>query len=331
MPQQTSHRTFLLYAILFGFNIITFVHGQVNSDLDRPFITKDGESYRDKLTIATSKSVANFAKSYQRRQNGQARRDRRVSKSSIGRLQTATFTTFGGGYDVNSHAAAFDKRFPVIDFKASRRLRYLAKHKKERVKADIDEARMVNEEKRRVAPRRQTNTRFSNRRPAPQQPRGRLSNPQRLRTQPTVPNRPRARPSTTQRLRAQPAVPKRPSARARRPRPVGLFRSRTTPRPTPRPQIRQLFSTQHALNFRTNAQIQQPVITSRVIIPEAEYYKSIADYQPSPNYQYQIGTPQSQTITSVPATTYPAYSGVDHYGHFFGTIPVNYGFSINHL
>ena len=71
MPQQTSHRTFLLYAILFGFNIITFVHGQVNSDLDRPFITKDGESYRDKLTIATSKSVANFAKSYQRRQNGQ--------------------------------------------------------------------------------------------------------------------------------------------------------------------------------------------------------------------------------------------------------------------
>jgi hypothetical protein len=35
-----------------------------------------------------------------------------VSKSSIGRLQTATFTTFGGGYDANSHAAAFDKRFP---------------------------------------------------------------------------------------------------------------------------------------------------------------------------------------------------------------------------
>lgn len=329
MPQQTGHRMFLLFTILFG--IITFVHGQVNSDLDRPFITKDGVDYRDKLTIASSKSVANFAKSYQRRQNGQALRDRRLSKSSRGRLQTATFTTFGVGYDPNSHAAAFDKRFPVIDFKASRRLRYLAKHKKERTKADDDEARMVNEEKQSVAPRRQTNTRFNNRRPTPQNPRARFSNPQRLRTQQSVPARPRARPSTPGGLRTQPSFPKRPRAQVRRPRPVNRFIARTTPRPTPRSQIRQFFNTQHPTNVGINAQIQQPFVASGVILPAAEYFKSVTNYQPSPNYQYQLGTIQPQPITSVPATTHHEYSGVDQYGHFFGSIPVNYGFSINHV
>ena len=94
-----------------------------------------------------------------------------------------TFTTFGKGYDPNSHAAAFDERFPgkikrlckytssdslkiiiitlrnvtilsqsylllVIDFTTSRRLHYLSKHKKERTKADRDEFNLVQESKR---------------------------------------------------------------------------------------------------------------------------------------------------------------------------------------
>ena len=61
--------SFLLIVFL-TYNVAIFVHGQVNAELDRPFVTREGAAYRDKLTIETSKSVAKFAKKYQRAENG---------------------------------------------------------------------------------------------------------------------------------------------------------------------------------------------------------------------------------------------------------------------
>ena len=56
--------------VIFMCSCVTFVLGQVNSELDKPFVTKDGARYRDILTIASAKGVAQFAKSYQRTQRG---------------------------------------------------------------------------------------------------------------------------------------------------------------------------------------------------------------------------------------------------------------------
>ena len=56
--------------LIFTCSCVTFVLGQVNSELDKPFLTKDGARYRDILTIASAKGVAQFAKSYQRTQRG---------------------------------------------------------------------------------------------------------------------------------------------------------------------------------------------------------------------------------------------------------------------
>ena len=68
MLQIRVHHMFLLWALIFICNIATAVYGQVNAELDKPFITKDGTAYRDKLTIASSKGVAQFAKAYNKRQ-----------------------------------------------------------------------------------------------------------------------------------------------------------------------------------------------------------------------------------------------------------------------
>ena len=67
---MSSTKILLLLTVFLTCNVALFVHGQVNADLDRPFVTRDGAVYRDELTIASSKSVAQFAKSYQRRENG---------------------------------------------------------------------------------------------------------------------------------------------------------------------------------------------------------------------------------------------------------------------
>ena len=60
----------ILFFVLLTCNVAIFVHAQVNAELDQPFITREGTAYRDKLTIASSRSVAQFAKQYQRRENG---------------------------------------------------------------------------------------------------------------------------------------------------------------------------------------------------------------------------------------------------------------------
>ena len=60
----------ILLFVLLTCNVAIFVHGQINAELDQPFITREGTAYRDKLTIASSRSVAQFAKQYQRRENG---------------------------------------------------------------------------------------------------------------------------------------------------------------------------------------------------------------------------------------------------------------------
>lgn len=60
----------LSVVLIFMCSCVTFVIGQVNSELDKPFLTKDGARYRDILTIASAKGVAQFAKSYQRTQRG---------------------------------------------------------------------------------------------------------------------------------------------------------------------------------------------------------------------------------------------------------------------
>ena len=67
---MSSTKIALLLIVFLTCNVALFVHGQVNAELDRPFVTRDGAVYRDELTIASSKSVAQFAKSYQRRENG---------------------------------------------------------------------------------------------------------------------------------------------------------------------------------------------------------------------------------------------------------------------
>ena len=68
--KMSSTKISLLLIVFLTCNVALFVHGQVNAELDRPFVTRDGAVYRDELTIASSKSVAQFAKSYQRRENG---------------------------------------------------------------------------------------------------------------------------------------------------------------------------------------------------------------------------------------------------------------------
>ena len=60
----------LSVALIFMCTCVTCVLGQVNSELDKAFVTKDGARYRDILTIASAKGVAQFAKSYQRTQRG---------------------------------------------------------------------------------------------------------------------------------------------------------------------------------------------------------------------------------------------------------------------
>ena len=67
---MSSTKISLLLIVFLTCNVAIFVHGQVNAELDRPFVTREGAVYRDELTIASSKSVAQFAKSYQRRENG---------------------------------------------------------------------------------------------------------------------------------------------------------------------------------------------------------------------------------------------------------------------
>ena len=67
---MSSTKMSLLVIVFLTCNVALFVHGQVNAELDRPFVTREGAVYRDELTIASSKSVAQFAKSYQRRENG---------------------------------------------------------------------------------------------------------------------------------------------------------------------------------------------------------------------------------------------------------------------
>ena len=67
---MSSTKISLLLIVFLTCNVAIFVHGQVNAELDRPFVTREGAVYRDELTIASSKSVAKFAKSYQRRENG---------------------------------------------------------------------------------------------------------------------------------------------------------------------------------------------------------------------------------------------------------------------
>ena len=68
--KMSSTKISLLVIVFLTCNVALFVHGQVNAELDRPFVTRDGAVYRDELTIASSKSVAQFAKRYQRRENG---------------------------------------------------------------------------------------------------------------------------------------------------------------------------------------------------------------------------------------------------------------------
>ena len=138
--------------------------------------------------------------------------------------------------------------------------------------------------------------------------------------------RARTQASTPRRTKPQYSVPANPQrsvpaiSRGLPRRPVNRFEPFTTPRP----QIQQLFNTQHAANI---AQTSAPVITSRIIIPAAEYYQTI-----SPRYQYELGpTPIEQPVTAVPALPYTDYSGSDQYGHLYGSQPVNYGFSISHI
>ena len=61
--------TVLFSVFLLSCCIISSAYGQVNNELDEPFILRNGEPYRDKLTIASSKAVTEFAKRYQHRQD----------------------------------------------------------------------------------------------------------------------------------------------------------------------------------------------------------------------------------------------------------------------
>ena len=152
----------------------------------------------------------------------------------------------------------------------------------------------------------------------------------RQRTRVSVPAPRRVRPQSSVPARPLPSVPARSRGLPRRRQPINRFQPFTTPRPAPQPEIQQLFNARHAEN---TGQPNAPVITSRIIIPAAEYYQTI-----SPNYQYEqnLGTAYHgaalpQQVTSVPALPYSEYSASDQYGHLFGSAPVNYGFSINHI
>ena len=62
------HWAFPVWALLITLNIIVCVSGQYNNNLDKPFVLRDGQQYRDKLTMATAKAVAQFAHNYENRQ-----------------------------------------------------------------------------------------------------------------------------------------------------------------------------------------------------------------------------------------------------------------------
>lgn len=341
MLQIRVHHMFLLWALIFICNIATAVYGQVNAELDKPFITNDGTAYRDKLTIASSKGVAQFAKAYNKRQRARVRYNKRKSKA-LGD-QTPTFTTFGVGYDPNSHAAAIDKRFPGIDFTTSRQLRNsYANHKRERVQADRDESRLTNESQRRsqqALPRRQSTPRFRSQRPArPANVQPRFTQKRPISRQPK-PIRPRQRRPKPRRPKPRRPSPNRQTPRRKRPRPVHRFQPPTTPRPTPKPDIRQIYG---STNIAGKAPLQSSIITSRVIIPAEEYYRNV---YPSSDQQYQLDQSQIQPITSVPANifsnhqqvastpaaSFGAYPEFDFSNYFYGPTSVNYGFAINHI
>ena len=58
------------FVLIIMCSVVTFAHAQVSSELDKPYLTKEGVFYRDVLTVASAKGVAQFAKSYQRQQRG---------------------------------------------------------------------------------------------------------------------------------------------------------------------------------------------------------------------------------------------------------------------
>ena len=70
-------------ALIIMCNVVTFAHGQVNSELDKPYLTKEGVFYRDVLTVASAKGVAQFAKSYQRQQRGLVKQNNANHRSKL--------------------------------------------------------------------------------------------------------------------------------------------------------------------------------------------------------------------------------------------------------
>ena len=73
----------LCFILIFICSVVTFVHSQVNSELDKPYVTKDGVLYRDVLTVASAKGVAQFAKSYQRQQRGLVKQNSSNNRSTL--------------------------------------------------------------------------------------------------------------------------------------------------------------------------------------------------------------------------------------------------------
>ena len=73
----------LYFTLIFICSVVTFVHSQVNSELDKPYVTKDGVLYRDVLTVASAKGVAQFAKSYQRQQRGLVKQNSSNNSSTL--------------------------------------------------------------------------------------------------------------------------------------------------------------------------------------------------------------------------------------------------------
>ena len=84
-------------------NVVTFAHGQANSELDKPYLTKEGVFYRDVLTVASAKGVAQFAKSYQRQQRGLVKQNNSNHRASLSYDYYCMYITYANNFFYLGH------------------------------------------------------------------------------------------------------------------------------------------------------------------------------------------------------------------------------------
>jgi len=304
----------LYFTLFFICSVVPFVHSQVNSELDKPYVTKDGVLYRDVLTVASAKGVAQFAKSYQRQQHGLAIYNERISKAKGS--QTPRYTTFDVGYDPSSLAAAIDNRFPGLDFRASRRLRrFYVTHQRERSKADQDEAKMIIESRRReyldAIPRRKKISAISNRR----------SNTKRLRS---WFERTRSKTKMVDHQRYSTSLPAR-NKFTLKPRNSNRFLPLTTRIQESGPVI----DPSYFPEFReSNVERYKDIVSNQAILPVEDY----CDITEPSNYLYQLDLPECHLVDSVPAATplFPDDPKLE-LSQMYESVPVNYEYEIGHF